>query len=100
MASQATPQTNPRSEEQAQQEAHVVFPKRELKAWYAGLPIEAKLAAAMMMYLVVNGIGDTPDHGKTGVAILHALDQDIEAADLPEQLVKFRQVYDHVKQGN
>jgi len=89
-----------RSEDQAQQEAHVAFPKRELKAWYASLPIESKLAAAMMMYLVVNGIGDTPDHGATGVRILRALDQNIEAADLPERLVTFRQVYDHVKLGN
>ena len=98
---QTTKTTEQRSEDQAQQKSQVVFPKRELKAGYASLSIEAKLAAAMMMYLVVDGIGNTPDRGKTGSAILNALDKDIQKAeDLPDQLSKFREVYQVVKKGS
>ena len=81
-------------------EPQVEFPSEELKAWYAGLSTEAKLGAAMMMFLCVNGIGGTPDGGKTGVEILHALDADIDAADLPEHLAKFREVYQEIRKGN
>ncbi len=83
------------------EETKVEFPSDELKAWYAGLSIESKLAAAMMMYLTVDGIGNTPDHGATGVEILHKLDSDIlKANDLSENLIKFREVYEEVKKGN
>jgi len=82
------------------EETKVEFPAAELKAWYSGLSIEAKLAAVMMMYLVVNGIGNIPDGGKTGIEILHSLDSDILKADLPEKLEQFREVYQEVKKGN
>ena len=75
---------------QAQEEALAIFPAEELKAWYAGLSIESKLAAAMMLYLPCH----SPDRGKTETEIHVALNHDVFAAEgLSEKLQKFRQIY-------
>lgn len=86
---------------QLEAEFAAIFPGPELENWYDTLPLESKLAAAMLMSLSVVGSGGwSPDGGLSGLRILKHLNKDIFAADdLPGQLEKFRTIYFICKQG-